>query len=372
MLNRTIDHTYKRIFAGIVIGLSGITVMANTIPFMEGIVFDSRSILLSTSALYFGPLPAIIAAVITGIYRYNLGGIGTLAGISTIIVTTSVGIVWHVVRQNEIRRIKFGELIFFGCCVHLLMILCMLVLPTHLSKEVLKHIFIPVMIIYPAGTVLLATLLSTQLKRQDQDRALAESEQKYRQIVDTANEGIWAMDNNHKTSFVNERMAKMLGYEVYEIMGKDVLDFVCDSDIPDHTARMQSREMGLHESYERRLKHKNGNLIWTLVSGTAILDSHGKFEGSFGMFTDITERKNLEEQLRFSEERHRITLMSVGDGVIATDSEGKIELVNPVAENMTGWNSQDACGRKLEEVFSIINERTGLPVETPVVRIMRE
>ena len=75
---------------------------------------------------------------------------------------------------------------------------------------------------------------------------------------------------------------------------------------------------------------------------------------------------------RKAEERHRITLMSLGDGVITTDTEGRVELLNPVAETLTGWSQNDARGQPLEEVFHIVNEGTRQPVESPVRRVLRE
>jgi PAS domain S-box-containing protein len=79
-----------------------------------------------------------------------------------------------------------------------------------------------------------------------------------------------------------------------------------------------------------------------------------------------------EEARRMSEERHRITLMSVGDGVISTDAQGRVELLNPVTETLTGWSQDEARGRPLEEVFRIVNEKTRKDVENPVRRVMRE
>ena len=83
-------------------------------------------------------------------------------------------------------------------------------------------------------------------------------------------------------------------------------------------------------------------------------------------------RFESEAMRRVAEERYRITLLSVGDGVIATDAEGKVQFVNPVAESLTGWPQEDARGRPLEEVFHILNEETRLPVENPVSRVIRE
>jgi PAS domain S-box-containing protein len=78
------------------------------------------------------------------------------------------------------------------------------------------------------------------------------------------------------------------------------------------------------------------------------------------------------EQLQASEERYRTTLMSIGDGLIATDAEGRVILLDPMAEQLTGWPQQEACGRPIEEVFQIINETSRAPVEVPVRRAIRE
>ena len=75
---------------------------------------------------------------------------------------------------------------------------------------------------------------------------------------------------------------------------------------------------------------------------------------------------------RASEERYRITLLSVGDAVISTDSEGRVALMNPVAEALTGWRQEEARGRPLEEVFRIVNETTREPADNPVARVLRE
>ncbi|RME52974.1 MAG: PAS domain S-box protein, partial [Deltaproteobacteria bacterium] len=78
------------------------------------------------------------------------------------------------------------------------------------------------------------------------------------------------------------------------------------------------------------------------------------------------------EALHESRERHYVTLMSVGDGVITTDPEGRVLLLNPEAERLTGWTREEAAGKPLEEIFEIVNEDTGQPVETPLVKILRD
>lgn len=73
-----------------------------------------------------------------------------------------------------------------------------------------------------------------------------------------------------------------------------------------------------------------------------------------------------------AEQRHRVTLMSVGDGVITTDVEGQVELLNPAAEALTGWSQAEARGERLAEVFHIVDEETRRPAEDPVHRVLRE
>jgi len=80
----------------------------------------------------------------------------------------------------------------------------------------------------------------------------------------------------------------------------------------------------------------------------------------------------IEAKLRASNERHSITLQAVGDGIIATDAQGRVELLNPVAEALTGWRQEEACGRPLTEVFRIVNEETREAVENPVTKVLRE
>jgi PAS domain S-box-containing protein len=146
-------------------------------------------------------------------------------------------------------------------------------------------------------------------------RNLQESEEKYRRIVDTTNEGIWMLNENNVANFVNARAAEMLGYNVEEIINRSIEEFIPEQDRIDFKERKIKREHGISETYERRYRHKNGKIIWTLVSTTPIFDSKNKYKGSFAMITDITQRKLTEEKLRESEKRLRMTLESAKIGI---------------------------------------------------------
>jgi PAS domain S-box-containing protein len=141
------------------------------------------------------------------------------------------------------------------------------------------------------GTIFTVLDITERKKAQE---LIRESEEKYRRIVDTANEGVWSIDDHYITTFVNSKMADMLGYTVEEMVGKSAGIFLYDDTIASQVNRMGARTEGLSQSYELPLKKKNGDKLWTFVSATPILDKEDNFKGSFAMFTDITERKRFE------------------------------------------------------------------------------
>jgi len=139
-------------------------------------------------------------------------------------------------------------------------------------------------------------------QRAVEERA-AESEALYRRIVEMASEGIWAVDERHATTFVNPRMARMLGYEPEEMIGRVDSDSMFAEDLAAQQAQRQARKKGLPGAYERRFKRKDGGEVWMHVSSVPESGPDGEFLGSFALCTDITERKRAEDALRESEER---------------------------------------------------------------------
>ena len=128
--------------------------------------------------------------------------------------------------------------------------------------------------------------------------ALQESESKYRRIIDTANEGIWVLGPEDTTASVNARMAEMIGCSPEEMIGRSPTEFMFEEDIPDYLKRRKIRHPGLFENFECRFSHRDGRTVWLLGSTNTMVDYKNDFQGSFAMFTDITERKRAEEEIR--------------------------------------------------------------------------
>ena len=191
----------------------------------------------------------------------------------------------------------------------------------------------------------------TEHKRAEE--TLRESNAKYRLIVDTANEGIWILDTSNKTTFVNDRMAGIIGFQDENMIGRLVEDFMFEEDWPDHLKKMENRRRGIAENYERRFRHKDGQTLWTLASGTPIFDDEHNFKGSFAMFTDITERKQAEEAIQKERNLLRTLIDHMPDGVYIKDKEGRILGYNKsLAESWGARGREDIIGKTDFDLFT--------------------
>lgn len=144
----------------------------------------------------------------------------------------------------------------------------------------------------------------SELKRA-QDSLRIRDEQ-YRRIVDTAIEGILSLDTQACITFANRQMASLLGYDLKELMGKPLREFLAPDFRNAHAQQIKNREQGLDAVYETCFVRKDGQRHWLLVSAKAICDDDGQYQGSFGMFTDIDERKKVEAALEESNRKLQI------------------------------------------------------------------
>ena len=199
-------------------------------------------------------------------------------------------------------------------------------------------------------------------ERKRAEKELKESEEFNRRIVETANEGIWGMDGNFVTTFVNPKMAELLGYMVEEMIGRPVNDFMFPEDLTDHQQKMSERRIGRPGSYERRFVRKDGSALWMAVSSTAILETDGTFAGSFGMFSDISQRRQAENALRSSEAELRalyqsMTEMFVQHEVVYNDYGEAIDYrildCNPAFTAVTGIGLEQASGNLASQVYGV-------------------
>jgi PAS domain S-box-containing protein len=153
----------------------------------------------------------------------------------------------------------------------------------------------------PPQIVISGKIQSEINERNQVEQALSESEEHYRRIVETAQEGIWMLDEQAKTSYVNDRMAEILGYTADEMLGHSMYDFMDDESRIEAERNFQKRRDGIKEKHDFRFRRKDGTNLWAIVSANPIISDNDVFMGVVGLVTDITDRKLMEAKLRESE-----------------------------------------------------------------------
>ena len=191
---------------------------------------------------------------------------------------------------------------------------------------------------------------------------LKQSDEQQRQVFERITDGFVALDKNWIYTFVNQKAGELFGRDPAQLVGKSIW-----TEFPEGVGQR------FHKTYEQAMADQKPvsmeeyyppcdrwfeNRIYPSPEGLTIY------------FQDISERKRAQEKLRLSEENLAITLLSIGEAVIATDAAGLITRMNATAERLTGWPLADALGRPLPEVFRIVDALTREPSLNPVQQVM--
>jgi PAS domain S-box-containing protein len=184
-------------------------------------------------------------------------------------------------------------------------------------------------------------LAQSVAERDNLLETLRKSEEKYRNIIETANEGILLMNAETIATYANKRTAEMLGYNLEEIIGRSVLDFISEEGQGSAKLHLEKRMQGISGSYELKLVHKDGSTLWTLVNAKPLFDKNGKFMGCLSMIVDITERKKTEEKIKTLAD----AVESSNDAIVTESLEGIITSWNKGAEQIYGYSAKSIIGK---------------------------
>jgi PAS domain S-box-containing protein len=140
-------------------------------------------------------------------------------------------------------------------------------------------------------------ILGNALERKWSQEDLRESEKRYRQLIEGSLEGVWVIDSNANTIMANPSMAKILGYNIEEIIGKSLFTFMDGKNIEKMKQRLETRKKGIGEEYEFEFLRSDGSKVQTVLKASPILSEDGVFQGSVAFITDVTEKKRAEQML---------------------------------------------------------------------------
>ncbi|MGH1462802.1 MAG: EAL domain-containing protein [Neptuniibacter sp.] len=342
------NHSLRnKVVTGVCAGLIGIGLMSMPLATVTGVIIDARSILLSVCGLFFGVIPTTIAVIMTITFRFLEGGQGAVAGIALILTSALAGIVyryWHGTRYN---KLPWVNIYLFGVVVHILMLLCLTLMPTPVLGKVLRDTVIPVMLIFPFATVLLGSLLSHQQLRRSTEYALRKSQseselarQSLEATLAAVPDPLFEMDINGRYLDCHVTHSEELllpvdlivGKTVFEVLPYDVAHLVVD-------ALSEAEIKGISHGTLLNLPTIRGNRQFEL--SVARKDLKNQSLPHFVVLArDITDRKKAEQELHIA-----ATAFNSQEGMLITDRNHKILRVNSAFTRVTGYEPEEVVGK---------------------------
>jgi PAS domain S-box-containing protein len=192
-------------------------------------------------------------------------------------------------------------------------------------------------------------------------------------IVSSSDDAIVSKDLSGTITSWNQGAEKIFGYTAQEMIGRSILTIIPPERHEEEAQILAQLRVGKHiDHYETVRCKKNGERCDISLTVSPLFDDDGRVVGASKIGRDITEQKRARQQLFEAEERWRVTLESIGDAVVATDTHAGVTFVNEVAAELMGGDKGTLLGRPLNEVFVILNDETRVSVESPVDRVIRE
>ncbi len=215
----------------------------------------------------------------------------------------------------------------------------------------------------------LATVMDVT-DRKRAELALRERRERLDLAQEAARYVTWEWDGDSQELIVDERVEAVFGIRAQEVgeTSDEILRLIHPADrdtLRRFLLRVRDGKSTEKISAEVRYNLPDGRTGW-VGERARLLPTPDKPRRVIGVATDITERKRMELALGAEKERAQITLQSIGDGVIRTDAEGRVEYMNPVAEGLTGWSLEESRGRTLEEVYRVVDETSRKGLANPV------
>lgn len=326
---------------GLLFGAVAVIGMTQPLVIGPGLLFDGRSIVISLCALFFGPLPGVIAGGMAMFYRIILGGVGLPMGLLVIASSAALGISFHARWVRRKVQLSAGRLWTFGLLVHAVMLALAVTLPAGAALDILGRLGLPILVGYPLATLLLGKVLANQ----EAEALTVETLQKISTAVAQSPASVVITDTAGTIEYVNPKFTDITGFTLEEARGQNPRILKSGEFPPEvyqnlwHTITTGGVWRG-----EFHNKKKNGELYWELASISPIRNPKGTITSFVAVKEDITQRKAMEEALRNSEAHYR-SLVNGTPGIVYafSSSRGGIFYSSRVA---------DILGRTPEDLYA--------------------
>ncbi|PKP51038.1 MAG: hypothetical protein CVT92_13765 [Bacteroidetes bacterium HGW-Bacteroidetes-1] len=356
VLSGFIDQRFNRklfagqILQGLLFGTTAIIGILNPFVLTEGIIFDGRSIIISLSALFFGPVSGIISALMAGLFRVYIGGGGTLTGVLVVFASLLIGLAFFYYRKHRnLEKIKIITLLMMGVFVHIVMMVLMFTLPSSFRSEAMHLIGFTVLGVYPVVTVIIGKILLDQELNQRLFAQLSESEKLFRTTLYSIGDGVITTDINGVIMQVNPAAEVITGFKEEDITGKPIgsvltlLDEFTDTLVENPVELVIKRKKNVSlEPF--LLVNAQGDKIPVADSAAPIFNSKNEMTGVVMVFRDRSNELEQHIQALNSAKSYRSLFNSIKGAAYVQDREGRFLDVNEEALKLYGYPKERFIG----------------------------
>jgi len=344
-----LDTLIGKLLAGSVIGVIGVAIIYTSFPFEPGVIFDSRSVLMAVSGLFLGPLPTLVAVVITVAFRLLEGG-SVFTGVLVILTSAGIGLAWRRYRRGRLADIRFGEAYLLGLTVHVTMVAVLFTLPGDLSWRAVVSFGPPILLLHPVATAILGLVFANNLQRQALRQELVDERQLLRSLFESLPDLVWLKDTEGRYLACNRRMGTLLGVPTDAVIGKTDQDFASATRLDSFQRHadqvIASGRPSSHEEWATFASDGHRELLE--VTHIPMFDGNAEIAGVLSISHDISARRSAEQQLRQLAQ----AVEQSTDSMVITNAQGTIEYVNEAFTTSSGYRRDEVVGGNMRVLRS--------------------
>ncbi|WP_152555016.1 ATP-binding protein [Desulfonatronum thiodismutans] len=292
----------QKVFVGLLLGGIGMVVMLTPWTLLPGVVFDTRSVLIGITGLFFGAIPAALTMAMTAALRLYQGGSGVWMGVAAILVSGGIGLAWRYARKKRLAAISWLELLAFGIAVHIGMLAMTVFLPRDVAFHVFTNIAGPVMLIYPVATALLGSLMIRRLIHEQSEEQVRDEKKYSRTLFDESPIGLALCRMDGSLVDVNPAYARIIGRTVDETLSLTYWDMTPEEYESLEQAQLRFlAETGRYGPFDKEYMHADGHRVPVRLQGLITEIKGERF--ILSAVEDITDQRKHEQALLQAKEQ---------------------------------------------------------------------
>jgi diguanylate cyclase (GGDEF)-like protein/PAS domain S-box-containing protein len=316
----------RQVLSGSLFGGICVLGMMSPIEVSPGVIFDPRSVILSMSGLFGGPVVAFVAACIAGGYRLWLGGGGVYVGVAVVVACSALGLIYRYVHLKGWVKVGVPQLLAFGLIVHLFEVLLFTQLPNSAVEKVMRTVALPLLATFTPATALLGLLLQDIEKRIRTESDLAQSEARLSLHLQNTPLAAISWDRDCRCVQWNKAAERIFGYTFAEAVGRHAVGLVVSDrskhDIGDVFHMLLTGTGGERKTNENITK--DGRTIVCKWYNTPITNEKGEAVGVVSLAEDVTEQKRAEEEIKLKNTLLTTQQEASIDGILSVDTAGRL------------------------------------------------